>query len=1010
MAADGMDKKGRNSPDSASEELFNLSRPAEDETRGDRKDAGEVDPPTTPNAGSQEIVDLPNIHFGSKVGGMEVGKDRQASPNREKDSDAEARSTDRPAAQPELGDRPDGRLTDTAPGAESPSDDQPADSTDGDGDSGLGRGHTVLRPIGPIASAKEAVPVKTTARDAQLSKQGESDPDPRTEPVVADSSGGSGGSGGSTPPPVGGAPTVNDVNLTIAESALTGDPVGSVTATDPDPGDTLTFAITSGNADGAFAIDPTTGQVTIANGALLDYETMPARSLTVTVSDSDGNTDSATVSIAVTDDNSEFSVSAITDTDTNANLVAENVTGGTVVGITAFASDADGSDTVSYSLSSNPGSLFQIDPTSGVVTVAPGANIDFESATSHTIEVTATSTDGSTSAQSFTISVNDANEMVGTITDTDGATNEVTENAVGGTVVGITAFADDPDAGDTVSYSLSSNPGSLFQIDPTSGVVTVAPGANIDFESATSHTIEVTATSSDGSTSAQSFTISVNDANEVVGTITDTDAATNEVTENAAGGTVVGITAFADDPDAGDTVSYSLSSNPGSLFQIDPTSGVVTVAPGANIDFETATSHTIEVTATSSDGSTSAQSFTISVNDANEMVGTITDTDGATNEVTENAAGGTVVGITAFADDPDAGDTVSYSLSSNPGSLFQIDPTSGVVTVAPGANIDFESATSHTIEVTATSTDGSTSAQSFTISVNDANEMVGAITDTDGATNEVTENAVGGTVVGITAFADDPDSGDTVSYSLSSNPGSLFQIDPTSGVVTVAPGANIDFETATSHTIEVTATSTDGSTSAQSFTISVNDANEMVGTITDTDGATNEVTENAVGGTVVGITAFADDPDAGDTVSYSLSSNPGSLFQIDPTSGVVTVAPGANIDFETATSHTIEVTATSSDGSTSAQSFTISVNDANEMVGTITDTDGATNEVTENAAGGTVVGITAFADDPDAGDTVSYSLSSNPGSLFQIDPTSGVVTVAPEPTSTSRAPPATPSR
>ncbi len=790
--------------------------------------------------------------------------------------------------------------------------------------------------------------------------------------------------------------TITDTDAAINE--VTENAVGSTVvgitafADDPDAGDTVSYSLSS-NPGSLFQIDPTSGVVTVAPGANIDFESATSHTIEVTATSSDGSTSAQSFTISVNDANEM--VGTITDTDAATNEVTENATGGTVVGITAFADDPDAGDTVSYSLSSNPGSLFQIDPTSGVVTVAPGANIDFESATSHTIEVTATSTDGSTSAQSFTISVNDANEMVGTITDTDAATNEVTENAVGGTVVGITAFADDPDAGDTVSYSLSSNPGSLFQIDPTSGVVTVAPGANIDFETATSHTIEVTATSTDGSTSAQSFTISVNDANEMVGTITDTDAATNEVTENATGGTVVGITAFADDPDAGDTVSYSLSSNPGSLFQIDPTSGVVTVAPGANIDFESATSHTIEVTATSSDGSTSAQSFTISVNDANEMVGTITDTDAATNEVTENAVGGTVVGITAFADDPDAGDTVSYSLSSNPGSLFQIDPTSGVVTVAPGANIDFESATSHTIEVTATSSDGSTSAQSFTISVNDANEMVGAITDTDAATNEVTENATGGTVVGITAFADDPDAGDTVSYSLSSNPGSLFQIDPTSGVVTVAPGANIDFETATSHTIEVTATSTDGSTSAQSFTISVNDANEMVGTITDTDGATNEVTENATGGTVVGITAFADDPDAGDTVSYSLSSNPGSLFQIDPTSGVVMVAPGANIDFETATSHTIEVTATSSDGSTSAQSFTISVNDANEMVGTITDTDAATNEVTENATGGTVVGITAFADDPDAGDTVSYSLSSNPGSLFQIDPTSGVVTVAP---------------
>ena len=118
MAADGMDNKGRNNPDSASEELFNLSRPAEDETRGDRKDAGEVDPPTSPSSGSQEIVDLPNIHFGSKVGGMEADKDRQAAPNRQKDDDAGARSADQRATEPDSSERPDGRLTDTAPHAE----------------------------------------------------------------------------------------------------------------------------------------------------------------------------------------------------------------------------------------------------------------------------------------------------------------------------------------------------------------------------------------------------------------------------------------------------------------------------------------------------------------------------------------------------------------------------------------------------------------------------------------------------------------------------------------------------------------------------------------------------------------------------------------------------------------------------------------------------------------------------------------------------------------------------
>ena len=46
----------------------------------------------------------------------------------------------------------------------------------------------------------------------------------------------------------------------------------------------------------------------------------------------------------------------------------------------------------------------------------------------------------------------------------------------------------------------------------------------------------------------------------------------------------------------------------------------------------------------------------------------------------------------------------------------------------------------------------------FTINILDANEAgVGPISDTNPAVNEVSEDAVTGTLVGITAFADDPD-------------------------------------------------------------------------------------------------------------------------------------------------------------------------------------------------------------------------------------------------------------
>ena len=53
-------------------------------------------------------------------------------------------------------------------------------------------------------------------------------------------------------------------------------------------GDSLSYAITAGNTAGAFAINPTSGQISVANSAVLDFETTPSFQLTVLVTD-DGN-------------------------------------------------------------------------------------------------------------------------------------------------------------------------------------------------------------------------------------------------------------------------------------------------------------------------------------------------------------------------------------------------------------------------------------------------------------------------------------------------------------------------------------------------------------------------------------------------------------------------------------------------------------------------------------------------------------------------------------------------
>ena len=807
-----------------------------------------------------------------------------------------------------------------------------------------------------------------------------------------------------------GVSPVTDVNAAVnqvSEDAVDGSLVGiTARATDADATNNAITYTLSDNAGGRFAINAATGVVTVANSALLDFETATAHTITVLATSSDGSTNSQSFTINVLDVN-EYDVGTVNDIDAAANQVAENATTGTAVGITARAVDADGSNnTVTYSLSNNAGGRFTINATTGVVTVANGSLLDFESTQSHDITVVATSSDGSTDSQSFTINVADVSEFpVGAVADNDATANQVTENASTGTLVGITAHAVDPDgSNNTITYTLSDDAGGRFTINASTGVVTVADGSLLDYETATSHTITVVATSSDGSTSSENFTINLTDVNEFdVGLVSDIDAAPNQVAENAANGTVVGVTAHAVDADGtNNTVTYTLYDNAGGRFTINASTGVVTVANGALLDFEATTSHTIIVQATSSDGSVSSHSFTINITDVNEHgVGLVSDVNGAVNTVTENAANGTAVGITAHAVDPDgSNNTVSYTLSNSAGGRFTIDATTGVVTVANSTLLDYESATSHTITVLATSSDGSTSSQVFTINVTDVNEFgVGPVTDSNATLNKVSENAANGSPVGITAHAVDADgTNNTVTYSLSQDAGGRFAIDATTGVVRVLNGALLDREAAASHTITVLATSSDGSTSTQSFTIDLLDIDEFsVGPVSDSNAAPNVVAENAATGTTVGITVHASDADAtNNTVTYSLSNNAGGRFTIDATTGVVTVANGTLLDFEAATSHTITVVATGTDGSTTSQSFTIGVTDVNEhAVGPVSDTDATVNQVAENAANGTLVGITARATDADGtNNTVTYALSDNAGGRFTINAATGVVTVA----------------
>ncbi len=132
-----------------------------------------------------------------------------------------------------------------------------------------------------------------------------------------------------------------------------------------------------------------------------------------------------------------------------------------------------------------------------------------------TITVRATSVDGSYSEQTFTIAITDVDEFdTSSPIDVDVAANSVAENSASGTIVGITALSVDADAtNNTITMQLSDARWSLYN-SFTNGCRDGRGWFTIELREASSHSITVRATSSDGSIAFQTLNIAITDVNE----------------------------------------------------------------------------------------------------------------------------------------------------------------------------------------------------------------------------------------------------------------------------------------------------------------------------------------------------------------------------------------------------------------------------------------------------------------------------------------------------------------
>ena len=95
-----------------------------------------------------------------------------------------------------------------------------------------------------------------------------------------------------------GVDVVNN-NLIIEENSANDSVVATITATDVE-GDTLTYSLTN-NADGRFAINSSSGEITVADGSRLNHEDSASHSITVKISDGEGGVTTRNYTVNISD-------------------------------------------------------------------------------------------------------------------------------------------------------------------------------------------------------------------------------------------------------------------------------------------------------------------------------------------------------------------------------------------------------------------------------------------------------------------------------------------------------------------------------------------------------------------------------------------------------------------------------------------------------------------------------------------------------------------------------------
>ena len=729
-------------------------------------------------------------------------------------------------------------------------------------------------------------------------------------------------------------PVTNTYCFSIPENSAAGTLIGHIRY---DGGGAGTAYFSVRGTDRASVRLSSSGELTLAAGVDLDFEGSQAQtSLSIDFSviffGTDGSFQSARTNgsmVKVTDivEPPEIVITP------EQQVFAEDIPAQTVIARIQDANLQAGE--VSQALSGDHADLFSIVGREIVLTNPAG--FDFETIGS-SIELTVTTTLSRPDApaiapQTFSIQVGDVNEPI-TWSQPE-FTFAIDENSGPGTIVG-TVSATDGD-GDRVTYRLVGDDAGLFEIDSSSGEITVAAGAALDFEAhqtaGTQLDVSVVATAPHRSgpppsTSTKQIDITLADLDEApVLTLTNQVAS---IDEHAALDSAI-LTVTASDPD-GDVTDIFVTGRNANLFTI--VDNQLVVANPAALDFETlGNSVDLTLTAVSThpgeDSKRVSQDVSIQLNDIDEPPAFINGICSFT--IAENRQGPVDLG-SVLAVDPD-GDTVIYQLTGPNAEKFTVG-RDGTLRLREGQSLDFESIEGGSFELTVTAVSqgggiASSAVKTATIEVTDSPEPPEFRDQQGGVINAasaaIAENVAGGELLSLNVV--NPDGDGDVDLFVTTH-ADKFYID--GNVLKLRDNVSLDHESVAGGTMDVRVTASKGPNpltdiSHMMVTLTVRDVDEAPTTMS-LSTATVDVSEFSSARKLADI-GFADD---------GLGTNRGQVADNDifeiRNGTELWLKADAPLDFETAQQHRVTVNpdATGTGDGPAAVEFVLSVTNGDD--------------------------------------------------------------------------------